>query len=84
MSGEVILLSLVLLGIIFRMFQLITSSPHQLFSNCTNLCDTGTVYIYTVDSTFAVTSYTCKSRTEIYVVGWKTTKWACQHETFTA
>lgn len=50
MSGEVILLSLVLLGITFRMFQLITSSLHQLFSERGNLCDAGTVYIYSIDS----------------------------------
>lgn len=50
MSWEAILLSLVLLGITFRMFQLITSSLHQLFSERSNLCDAGTVYIYGIDS----------------------------------
>lgn len=50
MSDKVILLSLVLLGITFRMFQLITSSLHQLFSKSSNLCRAGTVYIYGIDS----------------------------------
>lgn len=50
MSDKVILLSLVLLGITFRMFQLITSSLHQLFSKRSNLCGAGTVYIYGIDS----------------------------------
>lgn len=50
MSGKVILLFLVLLGITCRMFHLITSSFHQLFSERGNLCDAGTVYIYSIDS----------------------------------
>lgn len=55
MSREVILLSLVLLGITFRMFQLITSGLHQLFSERGNLCDAGTVYIYRIDSASSAT-----------------------------
>lgn len=55
MSGEVILLSLVLLGITFRMFHLIASSLHQLFSEHRNLCDAGTVYLYSIDSASPVT-----------------------------
>lgn len=53
MSGEVIRLSLARLGITFRMFHLITPSLHQLFSHCSNLCDTGAVDLHSIDSTFA-------------------------------
>lgn len=70
MSGEVILLSLVLLGITFRMFQLITSSLHQLFSEHSNLCDAGTVYIYSIDSASPATLHAIHvNRQECFATG---------------